>query len=122
VALISLFLLLDTAAALSEIFLDLPLYSRSAVIREAEGALLGLLIGFALLRIVAAVGLWRGSRGAWILTMLLAGVGLVVGLAGWWQGEPNLLRLALHTVIAFYLNQHDVRRYFSGRETLPGTP
>jgi uncharacterized membrane protein (DUF2068 family) len=114
VAIISLFLVVDTVASLLEIFVDLPFYTRAAVIRDAEGPVLAVLLTLALLRIVAAVGLWRGSRRAWVLTMLLVGIALVIYLGAWWNGEPNMLRLAVNAVIAFYLNQSAVREHCAG--------
>jgi hypothetical protein len=61
------------------------------------------------LAIVAAIGLWFLSRRAWVLTMVLVGVALVIGLYSWWLGEPNYARLLLNAVMALYLNQAAVR-------------
>jgi hypothetical protein len=63
----------------------------------------------ALTGIVAAVGLWFLSRRAWVLTMVLVGITLVLGLYSWAIGEPAYLRILLNAVIALYLNQPAVQ-------------
>jgi uncharacterized membrane protein (DUF2068 family) len=71
------------------------------------GRLIANVIG--VLAIVAAIGLWFLLRRAWVLTMVLVGVALVLGLYSWWAGEPNYSRLLLNAVMALYLNQTAVR-------------
>ena len=69
----------------------------------------------AVLRLVAAVGLWLGWRRAWVLTMLLVGIGLSSPSTSTLSETRPTLRLAIDIVIAFYLNQGIVRDYFEGR-------
>jgi uncharacterized membrane protein (DUF2068 family) len=64
------------------------------------------------LRVVVAVGLWRGLRWAWVLTMLVVGIGLLVSLYVFWLGDPAYPRMAIDIVVAFYLNQGAVRHHF----------
>jgi hypothetical protein len=83
-----------------------------------DGARLFLLVWGAL-DVVAAVGLWSLSRRAWVLTMLLVGVGLLATLQQWWVGTPNHFRMALSVAAAFYLNSAAVRALFLPRREAP---
>jgi uncharacterized membrane protein (DUF2068 family) len=115
VAVIAVFLVLDALAALGQLALDSPLMTRTNTLLEIHEWMPGVVAVVALLRLVAAVGLWLGSRRAWVLTMLLVGIGLLFSLYIYWVGDPPYARLAIDIVIAFYLNQGAVRDYFEGR-------
>ncbi len=115
VAVIAIFLVVDAALMLLQLSVDTTMSTRTAtLLRISELAPAGFVI-LALLRLVAAVGLWRGSRRAWVLAMLLVGVGLIISLYLYALGDPPYLRMAIDVVIAFYLNQGAVRDYFDSR-------
>lgn len=72
---------------------------------------------------VAAVGLWLLRRWGWVAAMLLAGPTLAVELVFYVRGEPAFAYMAVATLIALYLNSHDVRgRFFHPEEQGPGAP
>ena len=64
------------------------------------------------LRLAAAVGLVARLRAAWVLAMLLTGIGLAGSLVGYALGRPDDLLLLLEVLSAFYLNQPEVRATF----------
>jgi hypothetical protein len=115
VAVVAIFLLLAASLAALEV-LDLlpPELVRRRLVDITEFAPVLLVIG-ATLEVVAAIGLWRGSRRAWVLTMLLVGLTLISDLYLVFVGAPRWPRLATDIVIAFYLNQGVVRDYFEHR-------
>jgi hypothetical protein len=111
IALIVIFLIVDAAVGIADVAFDLQLTSRAVWLAGLAEWVPVFLVGVALVELVAAVGLWRGSRPAWVVVMLLVGVGLVFGLYLRWVDEPNYPRLALNVVMAFYLTQGAVRAY-----------
>jgi hypothetical protein len=70
---------------------------------------------FGVAMIVAGVGMLLRLRSAWGLAMFLVMIGLAVNLYSYFTGDPNLLRLAVFVVTAFYLNQRAVREVFAER-------
>jgi hypothetical protein len=76
-----------------------------------EGRVVVGLFGAAM--IVAGLGMLLRVRSAWGLAMFLVGIGLAANLVSYFLGDPNLLRLAIFVVIAFYLNQRVVREIFA---------
>ena len=115
VAVIAVFLLVDAVVGVGQLAIDTPLMTRTdTLLSITEWAPAGIVV-LAVLRLVAAVGLWRGSRGAWVLAMLMVGIGLLISLALYWRGDPSYPRMVIDIVIAFYLNQGLVRDYFEGR-------
>jgi len=118
VAVIAAFLLLDAALSIADILGVLPeALDRSPLRRISEFAP-GLLLGFALVEIVAAIWLWRGSRRAWVLVMLLVGLALVADLYLWVGGDPRYGRLGIDVIMAFYLNQGVVRAWFERHDPM----
>jgi hypothetical protein len=96
-----------------------------AVTGKAEGFLSGGTLGlegsldgrngvglFGIGQIVAGVGMLFRVRSAWGLAMFLVMIGLAANLISYFIGDPNLVRLLLLVVIAFYLNQRAVREVF----------
>jgi hypothetical protein len=115
VAIIAVFLVLDGALVLLQLGLDSAMSTRMAtLLRISDLAPAGFLV-LAALRVVAALGLWRGSRWAWVLAMLLVGIGLLISLYLYALDDPSYPRLAIDVVMAFYLNQGAVRDYFEER-------
>jgi hypothetical protein len=115
VALIALFLATDAFVGVAELAYGVSAVMRTDAPAGSSAWLPALLVAVAVVEIAAAVGLWRGSRRAWVVTMLLVGVGLVAGLVLRWAGEPSYLRLAINMVMALYLNQGAVRDYVTWR-------
>lgn len=73
---------------------------------EAAGpalALVGLLISY---------GMFTLKRQAWVLTMLWAGLNLIISLLNYWRGEPIYLTMLYSVVVVYYLNQREVRAAF----------
>ena len=64
---------------------------------------------FCIVALLACVGLWFLSQRAWVLTMVLVGTALVLGLYSWTRADPNFARLFINAVIALYLNQGEVQ-------------
>jgi lysylphosphatidylglycerol synthetase-like protein (DUF2156 family) len=115
IAVIAVFLVVDAGLMLLQLGVDSTMSTRTAtLLRISDLAPAGFVI-LSLLRLVAAVGLWRGSRRAWVLAMLLIGVGLITSLYLYALEDPPYSRMAIDVVIAFYLNQGAVRDYFEGR-------
>jgi len=70
--------------------------------RVADLALAGLTV-------VGVVGLLLYQRWGWVLSMVIVGVELALGLIRVWAGSPDYLTLAILVVSTFYLNQRSVR-------------
>jgi hypothetical protein len=115
VAVIAIFLLLDATLSIADILGILPAGLDRGPLREITQYAPGPLLGLAVVEIVAAVGLWRGSRRAWVLAMLIVGISLVADLYLFASGEPRFARLGIDVVMAFYLNQGMVRDHFERR-------
>jgi hypothetical protein len=59
--------------------------------------------------IIGAVGLLLMRSWGWVISMLVVGAGLLIGLLRVPHGNPDYLALAFDVVSAFYLNQRSVR-------------
>lgn len=112
IAVIAIFLVLDAVFAVAQVVTDSPFSTRTETLADVHEWFPGLSLAFAALRVVVAIGLWRGMRWAWVLTMLVLGIGLFVSLVVYWLGDPAYARMAIDVVAAFYLNQGDVRHFF----------
>lgn len=73
----------------------------------------------AVLAVLMVVGLWRLRRWAWVLTMILVGVDLAVGLWTYLHATPDYLGMLIDVIMVFYLNQGDVQETFERRRS-PG--
>jgi hypothetical protein len=111
VVVIVLFELINTVTALLALTGVIPKFGEGGIAALAERGELwrDLTIAIYLLAIVASVGLWFLSRRAWVLTMMLVGAALLLGLYSWSLGDPNFPRLLLNAIIALYLNQPAVQ-------------
>ena len=118
--LIVAFLVIDAALAIAERFFDLQTGTRQDILADSTGRAALVVIVLVMLRLVAAAGLWVGWRRGWVLTMLLVGISLLVDLVLWWNGQPVYIRMAFDVVLAFYLNQREVREHFE--RPLRGAP
>jgi lysylphosphatidylglycerol synthetase-like protein (DUF2156 family) len=119
VAVIAVFLFVDAVVALLQLAGDTPVTTQTQTLLKVSDLAPGGVLLLAALRVVAAVGLWRGSRRAWVLAMVLVGIGLVLSLYLYTLGDPPYVRMLIDVVIAFYLNQGAVRDHFLGRTGQP---
>ena len=99
---------LDAAGLLLVGLFDAPLEAGLPLIRDPQIAAV-LEVTLAVLTIIGAIGLLLRTRWGWVMTMLLVGINLLVGLIDIAIGEPRFIVLLIHTVTAFYLNQRSVR-------------
>ena len=68
-----------------------------------------LVIGLAVLSMVAAVLLLIGGRWGWLLAVGIIGWGLAAELAQWWLGSPDYLAMALLTLCAILVTSPEMR-------------
>ena len=115
VAVVALFLVLDSALAATQVIFDTALSTRTQTLLDISEWMPGLVVAAAAPGVVVAVGLWLGLRWAWVGAMLMVGAGLVFSLVLYWIGDPSYVRMAIGVVIAFYLNQGVVRDHFEGQ-------
>lgn len=73
------------------------------------------------LSLIAAIGLVLRLRWAWVLTMLLVGIGLATDLVFVLEGESVRIRLLTEAVMALYLNQRALREVFDPPPVPPDT-
>jgi uncharacterized membrane protein (DUF2068 family) len=80
--------------------------------------LLGIIIGGILVIIgiayfVMAYGLWNGLRWAWKLTLILSGIGIIVGIVSIVVGNVgSLFHIIINAVVIYYLYRPNVKDYF----------
>jgi len=67
---------------------------------------------FAVLNLIATVGLVSGMRFGWILAMSLAGWNVGYFLVLWWIGEEAWLGMTFAVVIVFLLSSREMRRAY----------
>lgn len=73
-----------------------------------------------LLIVVAAIGLWFRDRAAWILAMILIGVGLGYNIWAYIEHTPVYISMATHVLAVFYLNERSVRLIFERKAPATG--
>jgi hypothetical protein len=71
---------------------------------------------FALLALVAAIGLLARRRIGWLLALTIVGWDLAVAIILWWRGMPNYLTMALLVLTAAFITSNDMRRLFASRD------
>jgi hypothetical protein len=75
-------------------------------------------IGFALIAIsiayfVMAYGLWNGKRWAWTITLILSGIGIILGIASVAAGSVGaVFHIIINGVIIYYLYRPNVKTFF----------
>lgn|SRR5688572_27845893 len=73
----------------------------------------GIFVIIGLSYFVVAYGLWNGRSWAWILTILISALGIVVGLVSIMIGTGgSLLFIIVNVIIIYYLFKPDVKTYF----------
>ena len=68
-----------------------------------------LVIGLALLSMLAAVLLLSGGRWGWLLAVGIIGWALAAELVQWWFGSPDYVAMALLTLCAILVTSPDMR-------------
>jgi hypothetical protein len=81
-------------------------------------ALLIIGIGFVLIAIsiayfAMAYGLWMGKRWAWTITLILSGIGIILGIASIAFGNIGaVFHIIINVVILYYLYRPNVRAFY----------
>lgn len=63
--------------------------------------------------LIVAVGLWRYRGWGWYGMMLLLAYWMATGLVEYFTGSPDYIAMVLNVMMAFYLNQREVRDLFT---------
>ncbi len=66
--------------------------------------------------LVISLGMFQLKRWAWIATMILIGVNLVISIFNYLNGHLNAGAMLLDVISVFYLNQRSVQAAFEGRQ------
>ena len=69
----------------------------------------GIVVGLAILSMLAAVLLLSGGRWGWLLAVGIIGWGLAAELAQWWFGSPDYIAMSLLTLCAILVTSPDMR-------------
>jgi outer membrane protein assembly factor BamB len=70
--------------------------------------LAGIFVVAGLVSFIEAFGLWRGSRWAWILGLILAGLGIILGITSLPTG---IVYIAIQANVIYYLTRPHVRQF-----------
>lgn len=92
-----------------------------------------ILLALGLVSILISYGLWKGKNWARVLLMILAGIGVLLGLTSLARGSGgSVLGLAINGLLIYYFTRLHVRAFFSRQPlfqipppppyTLPPTP
>lgn len=65
--------------------------------------------------LVSIVGLWFRERDAWIMAMILIGIGLVYNIWSYLEGDARYFNMLIHVVAVFYLNERSVQLVYERR-------
>lgn len=80
-----------------------------------------LLFIFGGISFLIAYGLWKGRQWGWISSIIVATIGLALGVLGLIGGDiASVVTIVIEAVILIYLSTYGVRAYF-GRVRIPGT-
>jgi hypothetical protein len=91
----------------------------SGPLAAISGIIGGIFVVAGLLSFVEAFGLWRGSGCAWILGLILAALGIILGISSLPTG---IIYIAIQAVIIYYLTRPYVRQYFGQTVSAPSPP
>jgi hypothetical protein len=69
--------------------------------------------------LASALALLRMYSWAWMVAMLLQGLGLAAALWGYLNHSPNYIGMFLGVMIVFYLNQNEIQTVFRERRPAP---
>jgi len=60
-----------------------------------------------------AYGLWNGKRWAWTITLILSGIGIILGIASIAVGNiGGVFHIIINGVIIYYLYRPNVKAFF----------
>ncbi len=65
--------------------------------------------------VFTAIGLWFRLRQAWVVAMVLIGIGLVYNIWNYLEGTPLFVNMTINVFAVFYLNERSVQAYFEQR-------
>ena len=73
----------------------------------------GLLVVIGLAYFVMAYGLWKGKGWAWRITLILAAIGIIVGIGSIAVGNVGaLVHILINAIVIYYLYRPKVKSYF----------
>lgn len=62
-----------------------------------------------------AYGLWKGKGWAWTLTLILSGIGIIVGIGSIVVGNiGSIFHTIINAIIIYYLYRPNVKAFFNG--------
>jgi hypothetical protein len=71
------------------------------------------LIVIGIASIVMAYGLWKGKGWAWIITLILSGIGIISGIVSIARGQYGAVaEIIIYAVIIYYLYRPNVKAFF----------
>jgi hypothetical protein len=81
--------------------------------------LIGIFLGSGLLILglayfLMAYGLWKGKGWAWTLTLILSGIGIIVGIGSIVVGNiGSIFHTIINAIIIYYLYRPNVKAFFN---------
>jgi hypothetical protein len=81
--------------------------------------LIGIFLGSGLLILglayfLMAYGLWKGKGWAWTLTLILSGIGIIVGIGSIVVGNiGSIFHIIINAIIIYYLYRPNVKAFFN---------
>jgi hypothetical protein len=81
--------------------------------------LIGIFIGSGLLILglayfLMAYGLWKGRSWAWTLTLILSGIGIIVGIGSIIVGNiGSIFHIIINAIVIYYLYRPNVKSFFN---------
>jgi hypothetical protein len=81
--------------------------------------LMGIFIGSGLFILglayfLMAYGLWNGKNWAWTLTLILSGIGIIVGIGSIIVGNlGSLFHIIINAIVIYYLYRPNVKAFFN---------
>ncbi len=73
----------------------------------------GILVIIGLAYFAVAYGLWKGLSWAWVLTLIVSVIGIIVGLGSIVVGNVgSLFHVIVNAIIIYYLYRPNVKAYF----------
>ena len=104
-------------------FVSRRLFGVPHLLREILWVIGGVLIIFGLLYLVLAYGLWTGKGWAWLISLILAGLGVLGSLLSLLRGGVvAIITLLLDVLIIYYLIRPNVKAFFGRSAPQPAPP
>jgi lysylphosphatidylglycerol synthetase-like protein (DUF2156 family) len=73
----------------------------------------GILIIIGLAYFAVAYGLWKGLKWAWIITLIVSVIGIVVGLGSLAvRDTASIFHIIVNAIVIYYLYRPNVKSYF----------